>query len=69
MIELTEEQRSAVEQGDPIRVMAPDLGKEVVVLRADLYDTVRELLEEERQRRIIARIAMRNAATRMNDLP
>lgn len=69
MIQLTDEQRAAVEKGDAVRVLAPDLGKEVVLLRADLFDTIQELLREENERRIIARIATGNAIGRMNEPP
>ena len=64
MIVLSDEQRTAVEKGDAVRVLAPDLGKEVVVLRADLYETIKELLREEHERRGIAEIAMLNALGR-----
>ena len=69
MIHLTDEQRTAVENGDPIRVEAPDLGREVVVLRADLYESIEELLREEQERRVIARIARQNAIGRMSEPP
>ena len=69
MIQLTDEQRIAVERGDPVRVMAPELGREIVVVRADLYDSVSELLQEERDRQVIAGIAMRNAVARIEEAP
>ena len=49
MIELTEEQRQKVLQGDVARVAAPDLGIDCVVLRADLYERLRSLLEEDEE--------------------
>ena len=64
MILLTDEQRTAVEKGDAVRVMAPDLGQEVVLLRADLYESIKQLLREEEERRGIAEIAMENALGR-----
>jgi hypothetical protein len=69
MIKLTDEQRSAVESGDPVRVMAPELGREIVVVRADLYDIVSELLQEESDREVIAGIAVRNAMARLEEAP
>lgn len=45
MIELTEEQRQNVLQGNPVRVAMPELGTECVVLRADVYERLRSALE------------------------
>jgi hypothetical protein len=67
MIQLTDEQRAAVEKGDAVRVLAPDLGREVVVLRADRFETLQELLPEENERQATARIAMKNAIARMSE--
>lgn len=46
MIELTEEQRQNVLQGNPVRVAMPELGTDCVVLRADVYERLRSVLEE-----------------------
>jgi hypothetical protein len=35
---LTPEQMAAVKQGEPVRLMAPEINAEVIVLRADLYE-------------------------------
>jgi hypothetical protein len=69
MIQLSEEQRTTVENGGAIRMLSPEFSTEVVVMRADLFDSVKELLDEERQRQIIARIAMKNAVQRMSEQP
>jgi hypothetical protein len=69
MIELTDDQLAAVANGDPVRLLATDIGKEVVLLRADLFDTIKDLVDEEKKREIIARIAMKNAVARMNESP
>ena len=61
---LSEEQRTAVEKGDAVRVMAPEHGKEVVVLGGDLYESIKELLREEEELRVIAEVAMENALGR-----
>jgi hypothetical protein len=37
MIELTEQQRHALRNGEAIRVAAPDIGEDVVLLSATLY--------------------------------
>ena len=64
MILLSDEQRTAVENGDAVRVMAAELGKEVVVLRSDMYESIKELLQEEAERKVIADVAMANALGR-----
>jgi hypothetical protein len=48
----------------------PALGVgQVVLLRADLFDSIKDLLDEKKQRQIAAKIAMRNAIGRMNGVP
>jgi hypothetical protein len=47
MIQLTEAQRQDVLQGRPVRVTAPDLGTDCVVLRADVYERLRSVLEDD----------------------
>jgi hypothetical protein len=51
MIELTEEQRLAVLNGQVVRVAAPEVGGEIVLLRADAYEEIRELLKDEQERK------------------
>jgi ASC-1-like (ASCH) protein len=63
VILLSDEQRAAVEKGDAVRVTASELGKEVVVLRADMYESIKDLLEETK-RKVIAEAAMENALGR-----
>lgn len=47
MIELSEEQRENVLQGNPVRLAMPELGTDCVVLRADVYEQLRSILEED----------------------
>jgi hypothetical protein len=47
MIELTEEQRRELRQGTPIRVALPEIGAECVLLRADVYERLRSLVEDD----------------------
>jgi hypothetical protein len=68
-IELTAEQLRAVKQGEPVRLSVPELGEDVVLLRVSAYERVQELLEEERGRKGIARVAVRNAARRLDEEP
>ncbi len=50
MIELTETQREAVRRGQAIRLAAPEIGVDVVLLRAELYESIRELLIDEQEK-------------------
>jgi hypothetical protein len=47
MIELTKEQQQHVLQGNPVRVSMPELGTDCVVLRADVYERLRSVIEED----------------------
>jgi hypothetical protein len=47
MIELTEAQRRELQQGSPVRVLPPEVGAECVILRADVYERLRSLLEDD----------------------
>ncbi len=69
MIQLTTQQRQAVHDGEPVCVLDADLGTEVVVVRGDLFDAIKDLLREEHDRQIMARIAMKNAIARANEPP
>lgn len=69
MIELTEEQRSAVRRGEPVRIPSPEFGEDLVLISATTYEEIREALAEESQRRVIARIALENAYRRMDETP
>jgi hypothetical protein len=52
MIELTEQQRQAVLNGEAIRVSDPEMGEPLVVLREELYQRLKDLLEEEEDRKV-----------------
>lgn len=62
MIELTEQQRQAVKSGEAVRVTAPEIGEDVVLLSAALYENIRELLEDQREQQGVLRYAMKQAA-------
>jgi hypothetical protein len=47
MIQLSEEQRQDILHGRPVRVAAPDVGIDCVVMRADVYERLRGLLEDD----------------------
>jgi hypothetical protein len=44
---LTEAQVEAVKLGEPVRVVAPEVGSECVVVRADVFDRLRNLLYDD----------------------
>ena len=62
MIELTEQQRQAVKDGETIRLAAPEIGEDVVLLSAAKYESMRELLEDQREQQAVLRYAMKQAA-------
>jgi hypothetical protein len=47
MIELTKEQQQHVLQGNPVRVAMPELGTDCVLVRADVYERLRAILEDD----------------------
>lgn len=57
MTTMASEQHQAVEQagGQPVPVVDPQTQVEYVLVRADLFRELNEILEEERQRHVIAR--------------
>jgi hypothetical protein len=67
ILELTEAQRRSVLQGEAVRLALPEIGEGVVLMRADAYEEIREILEDERQRRAIAKVALKNVARRLID--
>lgn len=68
MIELTDEQQQAIDTQDcPIRIVDPKSQREYVVLRADLYDRIRELLEDEREQKTVLAYSMKQAAQLARD--
>jgi hypothetical protein len=67
MIELTEEQVQAVKSGELVELAAPEIGNNVVLLRADAIEGIREIWQEERTRRAIASVAACNAAARSEE--
>ena len=62
MFELSEEQRKDVAQGKPVRVPAPEIGTDCIVVRADVYERLRSLLEEDEgvDMRAVALLIARN---------
>jgi hypothetical protein len=69
MIELTEEQRQAVRNGQAIRLPAPEIGEDVVLMRAAQYESLRELAEDEREQQAVLRYSMKQAAKAAKENP
>ena len=61
MIELTEQQRQAVKNGEAVHVPAPEIGEDVVLLTAKLFDNMCESLEDQREQKAILRYTMKQA--------
>jgi PHD/YefM family antitoxin component YafN of YafNO toxin-antitoxin module len=62
VIELTEQQRQAVNNGEAIRVAVPGIGEDVVLLSVTQYESMRELLEDQGEQRAVLRYSMKQAA-------
>jgi hypothetical protein len=62
MIELTEQQRQAVKNGEAIRVAVPEIGEDVVLLSAAQYQILQESLEDRREQEAVLRYAKKQAA-------
>jgi hypothetical protein len=69
MIDLTEEQRQAVKNGEAVRVKDLEIGEEVVLLRATAYDAIRELLADQREQQAVLRYSMKQAARAATENP
>jgi hypothetical protein len=50
-IQLTDAQREAVKNGEAVHIPAPEAGGDVVLLRAEQYQRLRELLEDDQDRK------------------
>jgi PHD/YefM family antitoxin component YafN of YafNO toxin-antitoxin module len=68
-IELTDEQRQAVRNGEPVRLAAPELGGDIVLLSAKQFERLQELLEDERQQRAFRQAGLRSAVRWLKDNP
>jgi hypothetical protein len=54
---------------EPLRVVDPRTNVTYVLLRAEEFETIREILEDERQQKKIRASGLRNAVGRMNEDP
>jgi hypothetical protein len=62
MIDLTEQQRRAVRNGEAIRLAAPEVGEDVVVLSATSFQNMQESLDDQREQRAVLGYSMKQAA-------
>lgn len=70
-IQLTPQQQKVLdsqEEGPP-RVIDPRTNTSYILLREVDYESIRELLEDERRQKAIHTLALRNAAGRIDDIP
>jgi PHD/YefM family antitoxin component YafN of YafNO toxin-antitoxin module len=70
-IELTEKQQTALDaRGDELpQIVDPRTNATYVLVAAEEYESIREIIEDERRQRAIRAVALRNAAGRMDDAP
>jgi hypothetical protein len=69
MIELTEQERQAVKNGQAVRIAAPEIGEDVVLLSATQYENMRESLVDRREQEAILRYSMKQAAKAAKENP
>ena len=72
MIVLTEEQRQVIISGKPVRVPAPEIGRDVVLLTADTFEKIQALLEDEEDRLLQAgwqQLAQKGVALSLEEEP
>lgn len=68
-IDLTEEQRHAVMTGQAVRFSMPEVGGDVVLLRADQYEEIQEIREDQQQQKAFRQAGLRSALRWMKDNP
>ena len=68
-IQLTTQQQLALDtkEDSPLRVLDPRNNATYLLVPEVDYESIRELLEEERRQQAIHAVALRNAAGRIND--
>ena len=70
-IQLTPQQQKVLDsqEDNPPRLIDPCTNTSYILLREADYESVRELLEDERRQQAIHAVALRNAAGRIGDIP
>ena len=62
MIELSEQQRQAVRNGEAVRIAAPEIGEDVILLSVTQYESMCDVLEDQREQEAVLRYSMKQAA-------
>jgi len=70
-IQLTPQQQQALdsEKDLPPRIVDPRTNTSYILMPAVDYESIRELLEDERRQQAVHAVALRNAAGRIDDIP
>ena len=70
-IQLTEQQQRALDSAGstPPQVVDPRTKVEYVLIPITEYESVRDIIEDERQQKAIRAVALKNAVGRMNEEP
>ena len=70
-IQLTPQQQQALDtqEDSPPRFIDPRTNTSYILVREVDYESIRELLEEERRQQAIHAVALRNAAGRIDEAP
>jgi hypothetical protein len=70
-IQLTPKQQQVLDsqEDSPPRVVDPRTNTSYILVREVDYESIREILEDERRQQAIHAVAVRNAAGRMNEAP
>jgi NADH/NAD ratio-sensing transcriptional regulator Rex len=69
MIQLTEQQRQAIKNGEAIRLPSSEIGEDVVLLRATQFDSMQEAIEDNREQAAVLRYSMKQAAKVASENP
>jgi hypothetical protein len=70
-IQLTQQQQQALDtqEESPPRVIDPRTNTAYILVPEGDYESIRELLQDERRQQAIHAVALRNAAGRVDDTP
>jgi len=70
-IQLTAQQQKDLDSAGaaPLTVVDPRTNASYVLIPTDEYESIRDLVEDDRRQSAIHRIALRNAVGRMNEAP
>lgn len=69
MIMLTEQQRQTVINGDPVQIASPEIGEDLVVVKASRYQQMQESLEDQREQKAVLRYSMKQASRAAQENP